>query len=234
MAGLEADPQDEGCLLGLGRARLEQGERAEAEAALRRLLELRPGHAGAESHLAALGCALGDGAALERLRALAARPGASAFELLNLGAALFDRGELAGAEDAFTGALARAPDSPLALLEVGRLRLLRGDAGGAVEVLERAVLAPGNEPLSRVLLYRAHRARGELALATALATEAARAHPLLGAIQEDLHALAMQSGDAAAALRAASALCALDPSSPRYARLHAEALAAAGAPEPGA
>ena len=53
--GLEANPEDDACLLGLARAHLAQGDAAGAEAPLRRLVKLRPEHLEAQSHLALQG-----------------------------------------------------------------------------------------------------------------------------------------------------------------------------------
>jgi len=228
-AGLEADPNDPDCLLGLAQARLRQGERGDAEDALHRLLAVVPGHGEAESHLAWLASTLGDEGAVARLEEIAARPGAGFAELMNLGAALFDRGDFAGAEAAFGRALALAPKSRAALFEVGRLRLHRGDAEGAWPLLAEA--AKSGDPLAQGLLVRAHRARRQPVEAREAALAAQRSTPQLNAFAEALYEIALETRDLGEAVRQAEALRAMDPRSPRCAYLHGVALREAGDPD---
>jgi len=227
-AGLAVDPADPDCLLGLARARLQQGERADAEEALRRLSEEFPGHPEAASHLAWLASTLGEEDAMARLEALAARPGAGFEETMNLGMALFDRGHFAGAEAVFEVARALAPHNLQACLEVGRLRLLRGDAERAWPLFTEA--ARGGDPLAQGLLIRAQRERGHLEEAWEAALAAKRATPTLSVFTEECVELARLMGNAQEAVKQAETLRLLDPRSPRHAYRLGVVLCEAGQP----
>ncbi|HLL83802.1 MAG TPA: tetratricopeptide repeat protein [Longimicrobium sp.] len=226
--GLEANPDDVECLLGLARAQLAQGERADARDVLQRLLALRPGHPEARSHLAALEADGGGDGAVAELRALALERGDGYFEQLNLAHALLDRGDFQGAEAAFTAALRAEPRSAVARLELGRLLLRRGEAARAEELLGKVAEGSPEDPLPGVLRVRALRAMGELGTALRFAEELAQRLPSLAVVHEELLELRRALGHTREALQKAAGLRALDPESARYAELYDSALRAHG------
>ncbi|MFP2961627.1 tetratricopeptide repeat protein [Myxococcus sp. 1LA] len=227
--GLSIDPGDVDCLLGLVRVHLSTGAAVDAEAAVLRLLKVKPDHTEAQAHLAMLRAQAGHADALEALRALAAAPNAGYFERFNLGALLFERGDLAGARAAFESVLQVSPDSTHAHFELGRIRLQQGEPDGAVSHFLRAAEGAPQQPMPLLMLSRAHAACGQLGLAIQAATQALEKAQggLRRAVLEDLFKLYLSGGSSDGAKRVAQELRQLEPSSINYIYLHGLAMMSA-------
>ena len=229
--GLAVDPDDVDCLLGLVRTHLSTGAASEAEAAVLRLLKVKPDHAEAQAHLAMLRAQAGDADALEALKTLAAAPTAGYFERFNLGGLLLERGDLAGARAAYESALDVAPDSAHVHFELGRIHFQQGDVEGAAFYFHKAVEGAPQEPMPLLMLSRAHAARGALGLAIqagARALEKAQGG-MRRTVLEDLFRLYLTGGSPDGAKRVAEELRQLEPASSNYVYLHGLALMSGGA-----
>ncbi|EPX64975.1 hypothetical protein D187_000400 [Cystobacter fuscus DSM 2262] len=224
--GLQAQPDDEACLLGLARTHLAQGDAAGAEPPLRRLVQLSPEHLEAHSHLAVLQASAGEAAAGERLEAIAAEPTAGFFEHYNLGHFLLERGDEAGAEAAFRAGLQRWPDNAFALFELGRLTLRQERIDEAIDLLGRATKLSSDKRLPVLLLSRAHTLKGELGQALNLVRLACKLSPDDPVPHEDFYRLCMLAGDFPAAAQKAIDLRLRVPGHADYLYMHGVALLA--------
>ncbi len=169
--------------LNVGMARLQEGQSAEAEAHLRRALELDPTCTEAKVNLAILLLERGQAQGLDLLREAVAEAPRSTAARLNLASALWRQGSLGEAEVHLRAAAAHDPESAEALRRLGAILLDPGRRGGprpweAVAFLERAARISGRrEPRILVQLAEAQQAagKGEEARRTAQeAVEAAR------------------------------------------------------------
>ncbi|MBJ6763460.1 tetratricopeptide repeat protein [Myxococcaceae bacterium JPH2] len=228
--GLSIDPHDVDCLLGLVRTHLSTGAAAEAEAAVLRLLKVKPDHVEGQGHLAMLRAQAGNAEALEALKVLAAAPDAGYFERFNLGSLLFERGDLAGARAAFASALEVVPGSAHTHFELGRIGMQSGDLSSAVTHFQKASELAPQEAMPLLMLSRAHAARGDVGLALQTATQVL--DKAQGATQraalEDLFKLYLAAGSPDGAKRAVQELRRLEPTNVNYVYLHGVAMMSAG------
>ena len=127
-------------LFNLGTLEMKSGRTADATAAFRRALELKPDYAEANNSLGALLAQSGDiGEAQTRFRAaLAANPD-NADALNNLGFALFQSGQSDEAFDLYQRALKARPDFPEALNNVGIFYGRQGQLDRAEPYFRQAV-----------------------------------------------------------------------------------------------
>ncbi len=214
--GLAANPQDEGCLLGMARVRLLEDDPRAAAPFLQRLTKVNPTHAEAQSHLALARFNEGESRALFNLRRLAEAPGSGVYERMNLATALSSSGDAAGAEAAFRSACAAEPKSPFPRMMAAEAALARGDASAAVQHLEAAVkLAPG-EVVLLGMLARAHRDAGNLARAAEVLDHASAVSPEDRATLEERYDVAELLGAWKDACAAASRLVKLDGKNADY------------------
>ncbi|HEY8206485.1 MAG TPA: tetratricopeptide repeat protein [Myxococcaceae bacterium] len=226
--GVNADGRDVDCLVGLGRARLQQGRSAEAKAAFEQILAVQPQHTEAQSQLALLRFTAGEAGAVEALFAAAYAPGAGPMEHMNLAWALGKQGDGDGEEREYKKAIAGEPKNPFVLMKAGEAALRRGDPLAALSHLIPAVaLAPG-EAFLHAALSKAHQQKGDLeAAAQALVRGLAKTgeHPTL---LEELYLVRWAQGHWPDALAAVEKLHAREPANHQYQYLHAVALNRSG------
>lgn len=227
--GLKADPKDLHCLLGLSRTLLAMGEKAEAEATLRKLVELAPDLANARSMLALLRAQAGDATGEQELEALGTWEEAGYTEVYNWASFLLEYRKDAERAQAVLERAARIdPDSPYVFFDLGRIALARADYGAAVVNFTKAAKLQSSEPMPLVMLSRAHAARGEVAIALDRAQQAQALAPKLPVVLEDLYKLNMLAGSPQTAVHMATELRVLDGKNPNYAYMHAVALLSLG------
>ncbi|HEY8208703.1 MAG TPA: tetratricopeptide repeat protein [Myxococcaceae bacterium] len=214
--GLEANPEDADCLLVLARVHLLIDAFDEAERFLARLVRLQPLHAEAGSHLLFLRYRSGDKAALEQIRAAAAAPTATAFELLNLARALDLTGQGAAAGDAFTRAALLEPSNSLLRMEAGEAALGRGDAPSAVAHYQAAVDAAPKRYLLRAYLAKALVMEDELPRALEQLSNAIALSPEELALHEEMFLLRERMGDFTETSQEAEWLTSRFPENLRY------------------
>ncbi len=214
--GLEVNPEDVECLLGLARVHLLQDRLDEANDLLVRLVRVQPHHAEAGSHLLFLRYRSGDQAALSQLRAAAAAPAATAFELLNLARALDMAGHGAAAGVAFSRAALLEPANRLLRMEAGEAALGRGDAPAAVAHYQAAVDAAPDQYLPRAYLAKALALSGALEQALEQLTSAIALAPEEPALHEEMFLLRERMGAFAEAYQEADWLSSRFPENLRY------------------
>ena len=219
-AGLQKNPKDASCLLGLARVYLGQEDRAHARLTLKRLIDVEPTHCEAQSHLALLDLREGNAAAWSTLESLSNLPGAGFFEHHNLAQVLQEKGDLAGAEAALLRADKSQPDNPFVLAELGMLALGRHDAAAAVKHLKRAAELMPNEWVPQQLYSRALTLSGAPGQAIAVLNATIEQHREVGTLYEDLFKLCMTTGNLGGAERTAIALRGLKPNDANPVYLH--------------
>jgi len=222
--GVKADGRDVDCLVGLGRARLQQGRGAESKAVWEQLLSVQPQHPEAQSQLALLRFSAGEPGAMEALFAAAYAPGAGPMEHMNLAWALGKNGDGDGEEHEYKKAIAAEPKNAFVQMKAGEAALRRGDPVAALAHLEPAVaLAPG-EAFLHAYLSKAHQQKGDLeAAAQALLKGLVKTdeHPTL---LEELYLVRWAQGYWTDALGAVEKLHQRHPENRQYQYLHAVAL----------
>jgi Flp pilus assembly protein TadD len=219
-AGLKENPKDAACLLGLARVHLGQQDLPLARLTLKRLLEIEPTNAEAQSHLALLDVREGNAAAWSTLQSLSELPGAGFFEHYNLAMVLQEKGDLSGARAALERADKSQPDNPFVLTELGMLALGRQEPAAAVKYLKRAAELMPNEWVPQQLHARALTLSGVPGQAIALLNTTIEQHPKVGVLYDDLFKLCMTTGNLGGAERAAIALRELKPDEANPLYLH--------------
>ena len=226
--GVKADGRDVDCLVGLGRARLQQGRADEAKAVWEQLLSVQPQHPEAQSQLALLRYAAGEHGAMEALFAAAYAPGAGPMEHMNLAWALGKKGDGDGEEREYKKAIAADPKSAFVQMKAGEAALRRGDPLAAIAHLEPAVALSPGEAFLHAYLSKAHQQKGDLeAAAQVLLHGLAKTneHPVL---LEELYLVRWNQGHWADALAAMEKLHGRHPENRHYQYLHAVALNRSG------
>ena len=141
----------------LGRAQAQRGNRAAAEASLRRALELDPGYVEAWVQLGAVLSQDQDkAAAIECFRkALELRPGDSNARF-DLAVCQSSVGDLAAAREDFEAVIRLRPDFPDAYIGLGEVYLKLGQPAAARRQLERALELQPDDARARGLLKNLH------------------------------------------------------------------------------
>jgi Flp pilus assembly protein TadD len=226
--GLAANPQDVECLLGLARAHLSTGASEQAQAALLKLVKVKPDHTEAQAHLAMMEAQAGNAAAVEKLKTLAAAQDAGFIVRYDLASVLAKHGDTAGAKAAYASALQVAPKNSQVHFELGRIALDEKDVSAAVAHFQKSAELAPREPMPLVMLSRAYLVRGELGRAVQAAQKAHELAPKMRTILEDLFKLFLAAKSAEGAIRAARELRLLDGQNANYVYMHGLATAAAG------
>lgn len=226
--GLQAEPRDAECLLGLSRCRLAQRRLDDAKVFLLRLEELKPGVPEVHVHLARIAFEQGDKAAVQKLRALAARKEAAFPEFYNLGLTLADLGELDEAAQAFTQALDVVPESPYAFFNLGLVMRRKGELDRALKCFKMARQLAPNELQPYLLISSTLVAKGDVATAAKALTKAIEVLPHAWPLYEELVKVALYANAPKQAVRAAIELRTRRPEDPNAMYLHALALAESG------
>jgi len=214
--GLEANPRDVDCLLGMARVRLIEGKPDEAHPFLQQIIMLEPLHAEAGSHLALLRFLGGDQAAIDHLRRATMSPTAGAFEFMNLARALGKSGDDAAAEVAFKRAVLLDPKNVFIRMEAGDAALRRGDGLSAVAHFEAAVESSPSEYVLVAYLAKAYAVDGNAPKAIEVLQRAIEMAPLEPAIHEEMYLLRSSTGANAEALAEAELLLKRAPEEPQY------------------
>ena len=214
--GLQANPDDVDCLLGMARVHLLLDEFDDAHRLLMRLVRVQPQHAEAGSHLLFLRYRSGDKAALDQIRVAAAAPTATAFELLNLARALDLAGHGAAAGHAFTRAVQLEPANNALRMEAGEAALGRGDAPAAVAHYQAAVNAAPRQYLLRAYLAKALAMESELEGALEQLSNAIQLAPEEPALHEEMFLLRERMGAFPEAYQEADWLSTRSPENLRY------------------
>lgn len=208
--------------LDLGALRLRLGDRAGAEADLRRALALRPGLNAARVALGGLLLKKGETAeALELLKAAAASGSNEdrARALVRLGGAYLAAGRRAEAEKAFGEAVLFAPARPDVRLGIARAWLAgdaKEDVRRALPVLARTMELAPDVPSVLAAVGRARERLGEDAAAADAYERALRLDPTYHYARRRLIRLALGSRDFARARREAERLVADGPGEPEH------------------
>jgi tetratricopeptide (TPR) repeat protein len=214
--GLEADPRDVECMLGLARIALIQGNPDGAKPYLSQITMLQPLHAEAGSHLALIRFVGGDKSALAHLRQATLSPTAGAFEFMNLARALGKSGDHAASEIAFKRAVLLDPKNVFIRMEAGEAALARGDGPSAVAHFAAAVESAPNEYILVAHLAKAHAVDGDIPKATEFMQKAIDIAPLEPALREEMYLLKMRTGANADALTHVEELLKRAPEEPQY------------------
>jgi tetratricopeptide (TPR) repeat protein len=214
--GLQADPRDVDCMLGLARIALIQGNADEAKPYLAQITMLQPLHAEAGSHLALIRFAGGDKSALGHLRQATLSPTAGAFEFINLARALGKTGDHPAAEIAFKRAVLLDAKNAFIRMEAGQAALQRGDGQSAVAHFTAAVESAPNEYILVAHLAKAYAAGGDIPQATEWMQKAIDIAPLEPALREEMYLLKIRTGDNAGALTQVEELLKRAPEEPQY------------------
>ncbi|HVE83091.1 MAG TPA: tetratricopeptide repeat protein, partial [Myxococcales bacterium] len=226
--GVKADGGDVDCLVGLGRARLQQGRAGEARAVFEQLLAAAPQHPEAQSQLALIRFTRGEPGAIEALFAAAYAPGAGALEHMNLAWALGSKGDRDGEEREYKKAIAKEPKNAFIQMKAGEAALKRGDPVAALAHLEPAVALSPGEAFLYGYLSKAHQQKGDLEAAAQVllrGLEKAGGNP---ALQEELYLVRWAQGHWTEALAAVEKLHQREPKNHQYQYLHAVALNRSG------
>ncbi|HYV44654.1 MAG TPA: tetratricopeptide repeat protein [Myxococcaceae bacterium] len=214
--GLQADPRDVDCLLGLARVALIKGLPDEAKPFLAQITMLQPLHAEAGSHLALIRFMGGDKSALAHLRQATITPTAGAFEFMNLARALGRSGDNAASEVAYKRAVLLDPKNAFIRMEAGDAALARGDGPSAVAHFGAAVESAPHEYILVAHLAKAHAVNGDIPKAAEWMQKAIDIAPLEPALREEMYLLRMRTGDHAGALAQVEELLKRAPEEPQY------------------
>ncbi|MBE2248354.1 MAG: tetratricopeptide repeat protein [Myxococcus sp.] len=209
--GLSADPKDQHCWVGIGRAQMGAGRQEQARTAFQKLLALDPANTEAQSTIALIELGQGREEALQTLKDVSAREGAGFFEHYNLGNVLQDRGAWDEAEAAYERALTVEPNNVFALTESGLMALNRGDPQTALPKLKKAAELAPREWVPRQAWARALSRVGQVGQALAVLIGAVDAFPGEVSLYLELFDLAMVAGAFDTAAKAALELRRLRP-----------------------
>jgi tetratricopeptide (TPR) repeat protein len=214
--GLQANPRDVDCLLGMARVRLIEGKVDEARPFLQQISALEPLHAEVGSHLALIRFLHGDQSALAHLRQATVNPTAGAFEFMNLARALGKTGDHAASEIAFKRAVLLDPKNVYIRMEAGDAALRRGDGASAIAHFGAAVESAPNEYVLMAYLAKAHAISGDAVKAVEVLQRAIELAPLEPALHEEMYLLRNRTGETAKMLEEADLLLRRAPDEPQY------------------
>ncbi|MCY1080818.1 tetratricopeptide repeat protein [Archangium lansingense] len=217
---LAQDPADAAALLGLARLHLSRGNNDAARPLLKKLVELHPGHAEAHSHLARLDAEAGDAQALARLKALAGRPEAGFFELLNYGRALLARQSFPEAAAAFEHVLRLQPGNHQVLTYLGMAQQGQGQLDQALRSFLDSAAHTQREHLPLVFASRVLVKQGRIGRALVLLRQALTRAPGDVSLYPEFIKLSLFAGAPKPAVKAAIEFRMRSPKDPDAAYLH--------------